>query len=94
MVNIPTSHGVFLSSELEIAVVKSLSAMILINQLSSSLMSKHWYMPVFRPLEREGPGSSAQQYRSRHHEAIDADIDYSYRLLKLHIALWGHMTGP
>ena len=33
MVNIPTSHKVFLSSELEIAVVESLSAMILINSV-------------------------------------------------------------
>ena len=33
MVNIPTSRKVFLSSELEIAVVESLSAMILINSV-------------------------------------------------------------
>ena len=39
MVNIPTSHKMFLSLELEIAVVESLRDDF--DQLSSSLMSRH-----------------------------------------------------
>ena len=53
MVNIPTSHKMFLSLELEIAIVESLRNDF--DQLSSSLMSRHWYMTVFRPLKEEGP---------------------------------------
>jgi len=67
MVNIPTSHRVFLSSEL----YRDCSSRItLCDDFDQST------------------SSSAQQYSSRHHEAIENDIvDITIPLLKLHIAL-------